>query len=438
MQHLFKKAGGTFSLRIASMFFAFVMGVIHARLMGSTGSGIYDYSTSWVYLLAIPASLGFNGLLGREIALYQTEAEWEKLVGLKRWASLLTLIISVGLALVAGTIAWHTIQDETSQLTWAFWMAMVSLPFLSLRMIYRAMMRGLDKIVVGLMPEMIWAPFVQLTVVVFIVVGIQNELTASSAVIAFSLSTGLSLIISILTASRFLPEKVKAAKPSYERLTWLKCAVPFMLLESLNEINSRVDILMIGNLDSVSAAGIYNPVNRGSLLITFVLMAFKGPLSPTITTLFAKGELQELQRILTKTARVVVVFSGLATISFLIFGNQYLKIYGSEFTKGLGALNIRCLGLFVYAVVAGHSSTVLSMTGYARFTAISSILATGMNIVLNMLLIPIYGINGAAIATTTSLLVSGAINANQVHKTVGLRPTILRDIMKLRDVFHFK
>lgn len=425
MKHLFKRAAGTFGLRVASMSFAFVMGIIHARLMGSTGSGIYDYSTSWVYLLAIPATLGFDGLLGREITLYQIESAWDKLKGIKRWAGFLALLVSAGLALMAGTIAWHSSSDSPSQLIWAFGIAMATLPLLSLRIIYRGTMRGLNKIVVGLMPEMIWAPLMQLIFVGLAVVLLPGGLTASWAVAAFSISTGLSLIISILVSNRVLPTEVTKATPSYQRLGWVKCAFPFMLLESLNEINGRVDILMLGNLDGVSAAGIYNPVNRGSLLIMFAIMAFKGPLSPTIASLFAKGELQELQHILTKTARAILIVSGTITFLFLILGRQYLLIYGSEFTEGLGALNIRCLGLFVYSVVAGLSPMVLSMTGYARVNAMSSVLAAGINISLNALLIPLYGVSGAALATTISLLVSGSIDANRVYRSVGLRPTLL-------------
>lgn len=424
MKHLLKKAVGTFGLRIASMFFAFVMSITHARLMGSAGSGIYDYSTSWIYLLAIPATLGFDGLLGREIALYQTESAWDKLKGIKRWAGILVLITSVGLALVAGTIAWRLSPDRTSQLTWAFGIAMATLPFLSLRIIYRGTMRGLHKIVVGLMPEMIWAPLLQLIFVGFAVKLLPQGLTAIWAVAAFSISTGLSLIISILVSNFLLPTDVIKATPSYQPLSWVKCAFPFMLLESLNEINGRVDILMLGNLDSVSAAGIYNPVNRGSLLVVFAMTAFKGPLAPTVASLFAKGELQKLQHILTKTARIIVAVSGVITLLFIAFGHQYLLIYGSEFTEGLGALKIRCCGLFVYAAVAGLSSTVLSMTGHAQLSVFSSVLSAGINITLNALLIPIYGLNGAACATTVSIVVSGAINTSQVYRSVNLHSTM--------------
>jgi len=424
MKHLLKKAVGTFGLRVTSMSFAFVVSIIHARLMGSAGSGIYDYSTSWIYLLSIPATLGFDGLLGREIALYQTESAWDKLKGIKRWAGILVLITSVGLALVSGTIAWHLSLDRTSQLAWAFGIAMATLPFLSLRIIYRGTMRGLHKIVVGLMPEMIWAPLLQLIFVGLAVALWPQGLTASWAVAAFGISTGLSLFISILASNRVLPADVIKATPSYQPLVWVKCAFPFMLLESLNEINGRVDILMLGNLDGVSAAGIYNPVNRGSLLVVFAMMAFKGPLSPTVASLFAKGKLQELQHILTRTARVIVVVSGAVALLFMIFGRQYLLIYGSEFTEGLRALQIRCCGLFIYAAVAGLSGTVLSMTGYARLSVFSSILSAGINITLNALLIPIYGLNGAAFATTISIVVSGAINTSQVYRSVSLRSTL--------------
>ncbi len=109
----------------------------------------------------------------------------------------------------------------------------------------------------------------------------------------------------------------------------------------------------------------------------FILMAFNGPLSPTIASLYTDGKRQELQRILIETARVCLLVSAIATIGLLSLGKQYLMIFGPKF------------------------------------------------VALNFLLIPRYGVSGVAITTTYRALLSGVVNTIWVYIKVGVHPNIL-------------
>ncbi|MEM7757162.1 MAG: hypothetical protein AAF298_03395 [Cyanobacteria bacterium P01_A01_bin.40] len=68
-----------------------------------------------------------------------------------------------------------------------------------------------------------------------------------------------------------------------------------MLLEGINIINAWVDILMLGSLGSITDSGIYVPVNLGTQLINFVLLAISSALAPTIARLYVEGKLAKLQ-----------------------------------------------------------------------------------------------------------------------------------------------
>lgn len=419
MNHLFRKAAATFSLRIASMFFAFLTSVVLARLIGSEGLGTYTYIVSWTYLLAIPGSLGFDGLLGREIAIYTTKSAWGHLHGLKKWSTFLPITVSTILAVVASLTVWYFSPEGDSQTTLAFWIAMFALPLLSLLQIRRGMMRGLHRIVRGLMPEMFLWPVIQLILVGFAYLWLRERFTALWSIAAFSLSILISLVISIVSSNRAFKLVVEWATPQYQRMKWVNKAFPFILLETSGMLSSRIDILMLGAIDGVIATGVYAPVNRGSQLIGFVLMAFKAPLSPNIAKLFANGKFYELQQLLWRTNRAILLISSVFTLAFLALGYHYLLIFGSEFTVGLSALRIRCLGQFAYNIFVGLSPVVLSMVGCARITAINSILALILNTILNAVLIPAYGINGAAIATTASQLCTGIVISWYAYQKIG-------------------
>lgn len=423
MNRLLKRAAGTLGLRLSYTLFTFLTSIVLARLLGPTGFGTYTYTISWSYLLAIPATLGFDGLLGREIAVYHTKFAWRYIGGLLRWANTLAFISAIIIATGGILLSLYMIRPSDPQLFICLCVIMAALPVLALRNIRRASMRGLHQIVLGLCPEMLIAPVLLLVFVGIAVARLGEEFTAVWAVGAYTLATVITLIISASLLDRSLPFNVKTAIPSYQRLDWLKQAWPFMFLESIHVVNARADVLMLGQLNGLDAAGIYAPVNRGAQLIIFILMAFNGPLSPTIASLYAEGKRQELQKILSKTARVCLLVSAIATVVLLGFGQQYLTVFGPEFVKGLSALQIRCVGQLLHALV-GLAPMVLSMTGHTRFTAATSLMTAVLNIALNFLLIPRYGINGAAIATTTSILVSGIVNTVWVYVKIGVHPNI--------------
>ncbi len=424
MKRLLKRAAGTLGLRVSYTLLTFVTSVVLARLLGKEGLGTYGVVTSWVYLLAIPATLGFDGLLGREVSIYQTKLSWDYMSGLLQWANVLTFFSSVAIATVGTAIVILSGDRVSPQIALCYFLIFASLPLLSLRNVRRGTMRGLHQIVIGLVPEMLVAPVVLLLLVGACALWLQDEFTVTWAIGAYLLVTCLTLFISENQLDQALPLSAQRAAPSYHRFDWVKQAWPFMFLESLNVINGRADTLMLGLLDGFDAAGVYLPVNRGAQLIVFILMAFNGPLSPTIASLYAEGKREELQRILIRTARVCLLASSVATTALLIFGRQYLTVFGPEFAEGIGALRILCIGQVLYVLV-GLSPMVLSMTGYAQFTAITGLISAIINVSLNWLLIPRYGVNGAAIATASALLVSGIVNTFWVYIKVGVHPNIL-------------
>ncbi len=425
MKRLLKRAAGTLGLRVFYTLLTFVTSVVMARLLGPSGFGTYTYATSWAYLLAIPATLGFDGLVGREVAIYESQSAWNYLRGLLRWANTLVLLSSVAVAVIGSAIAafWYGEQGDDSQLVLCFFLVMISLPLVGLRNIRRGSMRGLHQIVLGLVPEMLVAPVLLLAFIGIAAVWLQESFTAVWAVGAYTVASGITLVLSTILLARSLPSDVKAVLPSYHRFDWIVQAWPFVLLESIYVLNARADVLMLGSLNGIEAAGIYAPVNRGAQLIVFILMAFNGPLSPTIASLYADGKKQELQKILIKTARVCLLVSAIATVILLSLGQQYLLVFGPEFVQGIDSLRILCVGQVLYVLV-GLAPMVLSMTGHAQFTAATGLIGAVINIVLNFILIPLYGVNGAAIATTSAMLATGIINTFWVYKKVGIHPNV--------------
>ena len=238
----------------------------------------------------------------------------------------------------------------------------------------------------------------------------------------YTVVTAATSVLSIKLLNKSLPNAVAIIAPEYNSRRWLASALPFMLIEGIYIINARVDILMLGSLQSVGDAGIYVPVNRGAQLINFVLMAISSALAPKIASLYAQGKLQQLQAIVVKNSKLVLLPTLFMTAVLIGISSWYLGLFGADFVAGKQALIILCLGQLLFTTT-GLGGLVLNMTGHEKYTAMTGTMSAVLNTLLNYFFISRWGVEGAAIATSISLLIMNASNIILVRRKLKIRST---------------
>ena len=416
---LIKSAAGTFGLKIAASGLAFIMSVIFARFLGRSGLGTYSYASTWANLLSIPAALGIDQLIIREIAIYRNQSNWGLLGGILRWANAVVLIAGIIIASVAVVIAWNLQGSSDTTVVWAIALAMVTLPIISLRNLRMGAMNGLHHIVLGQVPESLFAPsiIIILTLGAYFALGDRfNVFWVLGIKIIASIA---SFIIGARWLVRSLPDEINRVAPQYEIKKWFTDALPFMFLGTSQLLNSRIDLLMLGSVKGVEAVGIYAVLLGITRLTVFIHQAANSVLAPNITTLYSQGKTKQLEKLIRKSTLMVFAVSLLIGGIIMLLGDRALLIFGSEFLPGRTALNILIIGS-VFGSFTGPVGILLNMTGHQNHTAIAVGVTAILNIILNTVLIPDYGINGAAIATTTSLLVINTIKVIFVQQKLGI------------------
>src|SRR5260370_127147 len=103
---LVRGVGGLLGLRIVFGVFSFGLSIFLARALGKDGFGTYSYAFAWIVVLAVPAILGTDQLLTREVAAYEVKKEWGLMSGLLRAANRAVLLVSLGIVGVAAAVAW--------------------------------------------------------------------------------------------------------------------------------------------------------------------------------------------------------------------------------------------------------------------------------------------------------------------------------------------
>lgn len=421
---LAKAVAGTLGLKIASACLGYLSSLLLARFLGVEGYGIYAYGLAWVTLLRIPAMLGLAPLVVREVAIYRSKKAWGLVRGILLWSNNLVLTASITIALFAAFAARHLLPDSSNQTLSVFWIAMVSLPLIAWGNIKQGAMQALNHIVKAQLPELVVRPLVLLGLLCGVYLLSGRELAASWVMGMYSIATGTSFLMVSSFLSQCLPETVKSASPEYCTKEWIRAALPMLFIGGMYIINNQADIIMLGALKEPATVGMYSVANRAASLIVFILVAVNTSFAPTFASLYATGNLERLQKVVTKSSRLTFLVALPVATGLIVFGHWFLILFGSEFTAAKTTLNILCLGQLFNAFV-GSIAVLLNMTGYQNDVALGVGISAVVNITLNAALIPHWGATGAAVATTSSTILWNILLIILTQKKLRIYPTVV-------------
>ncbi len=392
---------GSMAVKIASLLLNLVVAILLARLLGPAGYGTYAFALSIITLLAIPAMFGVPNLLVREVAKYQLHEQWSLLRGALRRSHQAVATM----ALIIATLALLVMLGQGDPLAdpgrMTFAIGLLLMPLLALNHLRGAALRGLRRVVQGqLAPMVIMPAMLALFAAAF---ALAWPLSPSLAMLAHVAAALGALLVGSWLLARALPAPVRTATPAYRTREWLAGVLPFSLIAGIQIINNQTDLVMVGLLIDNTAVGLYRVAVQGSVLVGFGLMALNMVIGPHITRLYQQEDRQRLQRMAQASARVVLLIALPVAVVFALFGDTLLDlVFGSEYRGAHAALAILAVGQLCNAA-AGSVGLLLNMSGYERLTAWGVGCAAIVNVILNLLLIPRFGINGAAIATAVTL-----------------------------------
>jgi O-antigen/teichoic acid export membrane protein len=248
---------------------------------------------------------------------------------------------------------------------------------------------------------------------------------------AFFISGILVFIITGLLVVKFQPRAVDPEadipKPSYREI--ISISLPMGITSGLLLFISNFDVLLLGFLRTEGETGIYSIAQKLSLLTGFVIASINAVSAPQFSELFFSNKKQELVNLAIKSSRLIFWASLPILIVLIVGGKLFLGFFGQEFIAGYPILVVLVAKEFINAV-GGSVGYYQNMTGaHVQFRNIVTI-AVILNIVLNLFLIPSFGILGAA---TTSLittlfwnLTSSIMIYRQTGRYISYIPTPLR------------
>jgi len=426
---LARAALGSFGLNVANTAATTVLSIVLARVMGVTDYGIYAVVVAAVTLLGLPAVMGVDRLLIRDIAVYVQNGSFGLVRGLLQRAGQLTIVLSLAIAAAAALVAWLLAGAHVDATTVTFAVGAAALPFFAIGRVAQGGLMGFHHVALGQLPELLLRPVLLLVLVGVAWFALDSAGTAAlDAPLVIGLQT-VSVAVAALIGVGLLfartPTAVRSAAPEFRTRTWLYGAIALALLSSTAVINSQTGVVMLGLLGTPDDAGLYAIAQRGALLVAFPLAAVNVAIGPTAARLWAARDRGSLQRLVTLSTRGVLLGSLPIALAFILFGQQLLTLlFGSGFADADEALTILCLGQLANAAT-GSVAVLLVMTGHQVRATLAMAAGATSNIVIAALLIPSYGPTGAAVAAASSLLLSNLIMVAMTRRTIGVDSTAI-------------
>ncbi len=369
------------------------VGVYVARYLGPERFGVLSYAMSVVVLFSALSSLGLNGILVRELVNFPKKRD--EFLG----TAFILKLAGSGLVLILLSITLYFMGDDRQSNLMIFIIAfgLIFQPFNVIRFYFEANVLA-KFIAVSQITSLV---VVSVAKLVFIWLGLPLIYFALVVLIE-------SLILAIGLSVVYFKQKLNIFnwQFSFKVATGLlKDSWPLILSAIAISIYLRIDQVMIKHMLNDEAVGQYAAAVKLSEAWYFIPVVICGSLFPAI--LNAKTQSKELYYARLQKLYVLMVWISLpiALVMTFMAGNIVLLLYGTQFSKAGPVLAIHIwAGVFVFLGVA--SSQYLIAENYTRISFFRTFIGAIVNVIFNIILIPKYGINGAAVATVISYFVA--------------------------------
>lgn len=417
--HIGREALWSLWLKVIYAGLTFLATMLLVRLLGAAGYGVYAYIYALITVLSIPSQFGLPPLVLRETANGMAREDVALVRGIWVWAGRFVGFTSLVLALLAGSAVWFVHERFSGAYMNTFAWALLLVPLLALGNVRGAALRGLHRVVEGQLAENLVKPgMLVLLLGGALLVGLSFSpaqamvLQVAVAVVAFGVGAWLLL--------RATPAEIRRACPRFESRLWLQSILPLAFIGGMQLINKNASIVILGFFVPAEQIGIYRVAVQASILAAFGLHAMNMVLAPRFASLYARREMERLQHLVTSSARAILAFNLLVTAGFVLLGQWFLGLFfGVEFITAYLPLIILLIGQFVNSV-AGSVGFLLNMTGHERDYALRMVVSALINLILNLLLAPLFGIAGAAMATAAGLVTTNVLLWWVVRKRLGI------------------
>jgi O-antigen/teichoic acid export membrane protein len=378
---------------------------------------------AWATLAALVLGLGFPQSVLRFIPEYRTHGDHARTRGLVRMSRRVALVAGCVVALLGTIIVELFVPHGTNGASTVTIVALWVIPAGTLINLDTSIIRAAGRVVRAYAPSLVIRPFALLLIVGGIWIALGRMTAITGIVVTLGVYLAVALLQSIFVHEIAHGDKSKRASISETRI-WLRVSIPLLLVAGFQVALGQADLLILGATRGVRDAAFYLAATKSAALVSYVLIAVSAITAPLFSELEAKGDRAGLQRLTTASAQGVFWPTLLLAAGLALLSPYVLALFGPGFAAARPALLVLLFGQLINAT-CGPVGYLLSMTGYQDDTARVYGITAVFNVALCYVGARVYGLTGAACATTFSMIVWNLWLYYLTRRRLGIHASIL-------------
>jgi len=388
-----------FSASVIGKLCHLAVSIVAARLLLPEGFGAFAFALGVSFIGARIAGLGWPDLVQKLLPKYRAVADWSKFRGALLSSVLLVtlggIVVSLGFLAIANAVGLE------SELRPGLIFAVVLTPLIALRILLKNLLAALGKVTHGVILDETLPPTFMLITAAALLLNII-EVSLGTLLMSYAVGSLVSVLIAFLIATRAIPKEAYDAPFSTDLKSWIVNAGSNLIGNTSRLAANRSDVIFLAPLASLSEVGLY----AAALRLTYAQTTPSSALSSFYTAKISASLAAQRCDDLHSTFRYSVFYSGAAALPFVLafffFGQTILDlIYGESFASAAIILAILGGSQLLAAIVIPMSALLMMSDNESTYRNVS-VVAFLTNAAINIILIPIYGALGAAIATLSS------------------------------------
>ena len=408
----------------------FILAFLMARALGADQYGLYTLAISVATIVAGVAVLGLHTAMVRYVAILNKKGDEEGVWGALQIGiglpALISTVLAIGLFALSYVVA-NDIYDRPELAPMLQLMAVI-VPLMTLGTVLAKATHGFKKMQYAVIAQ----NFVQVIVrLVLIAVLFFLGMRAIHAVAVFGIANliAVGLLFYFLNKEFPLRRGLRSARRNWREL--MSFSIPVWISGLLRNFRSNIQVLLLGTFYTAAGVGVFNVVGRVNLIGRMAFNSISTSSRPIIAEIHAQKDWKQLANIYQTTTRWGVTVNLPIFLALLLFSEAILAIFGDDFIAGAMAMRVLAFAELVDAFT-GTCGAIIDMTGLTRIKVANSVIQLILAVTVNVLLIPRYGLMGAAVG---ALIVNATINTLRmvevwyVYRILPLNRTFIKPIV---------
>jgi len=416
-----------------SKLLTYVYRIIIARNFGPEVYGLFALAimiSGWFILFS---SLGLVEGLLRYLSWYRGKKEYQKIKYIYNISISLTFITGILSGILLFFLAEFISINlfHSTELIIFLKVFAIIIPFFLFARIFLGVLQAFEQIswysfILNVLENIVKV----LVIILLILIGVKSN----AVIFSYSLAIFGTFLASYLACKYKVPEifgkyKLKKETKKDIRKEFFSYSWPLMLSGTLAGIFYWIDTFSIGYFIDVFSVGLYNVAIPIALLMNIVPEIFIKIFFPIITKEFSKKRFKVVKELSQQVGKWIFILNLPVFLIMILFPGVIINIlFGPTYLPATNALKILAIGSF-FSSLFWIPIQLLFTLGKSKLLFMNLVIASIINIILNAVLVPKYGINGAAFATTFSVIILSTIyffEAKHLTSIIPFRRKIIR------------